>query len=133
MLRMLLVVMVTMLSLGGAMMMHGCSFGCQPTNVSIPVESCGLTKSVVTTVCVGQCYHQDSVLLSSRVWDKQNSCNGDWFYEVAFIDGCPLAVTYPVARKCECTVCNPGNTYCGPFPGDMPSCPSLIYLTQFGQ
>lgn len=36
---------------------HGCSFDCRLTNISILVESCGLTERVSTTICEGQCYH----------------------------------------------------------------------------
>lgn len=54
--RMQLVVMAAVLALAGAG--QGCSFGCQPTSISIPVESCGRTEFVNTSVCAGQCYHE---------------------------------------------------------------------------
>lgn len=53
--RMQLVVMAAVLAL--ARVGHGCSYDCRPTNISIPVESCGLTELIYTTICAGQCYH----------------------------------------------------------------------------
>ncbi|KAK2853719.1 hypothetical protein Q5P01_006380 [Channa striata] len=118
--RMQLVVMAAVLALAGAG--QGCSFGCHPTNISIPVDSCGITEYIFTTICAGQCYHEDPIYIGHHDWTEQKICNGDWSYEVKHIHGCPLAVTYPVARNCECTACNAGNTHCGRFPGDIPSC-----------
>ncbi|XP_069383195.1 follitropin subunit beta isoform X2 [Paralichthys olivaceus] len=115
-----LVVMAAVLAVAGAG--QGCSFDCRPTNISIPVESCGSTEYISTTVCAGQCYYEDPVYISETGPAKQRICNGDWSYEAKHINGCPVAVTYPVARHCHCTVCNPGNTDCGRFPGDIPSC-----------
>nr|AQS95492.1 Fsh beta subunit [Scatophagus argus]ARB50522.1 follicle stimulating hormone [Scatophagus argus] len=116
-----LVVMAALLALVEAG--RGCSFGCHPTNISIPVESCGIAELVHTTICAGQCYHEDPVYIGHDDWAEQKICNGDWSYEVKHIKGCPVGVTYPVARNCECTACNTGNTFCGRFPGDVPSCP----------
>uniref|UniRef100_A0A4W6ETB8 Glycoprotein hormone subunit beta domain-containing protein n=2 Tax=Lates calcarifer TaxID=8187 RepID=A0A4W6ETB8_LATCA len=118
--RMQLVVMAAVLAVAGAG--QGCSFGCHLTNISIPVESCGGTEFVYTTICAGQCYHEDPVYIGHDDWAEQRVCNGDWSYEVTHIKGCPVGVTYPVARNCECTVCNAGNTYCGRFPGDISTC-----------
>ncbi|XP_042274126.1 gonadotropin subunit beta-1 isoform X1 [Thunnus maccoyii] len=118
--RMQLVVMAAVLALAGAG--QGCSYGCHPKNISISVESCGITEFILTTICEGQCYLEDPVYISH---DEQKICNGDWSYEVKHIEGCPVGVTYPVARNCECTTCNTGNTYCGRLPGYVPSCPSF--------
>ncbi|KAM8763405.1 follitropin subunit beta [Acanthopagrus schlegelii] len=115
-----LVVMAAVVLLTGTG--QSCRFGCHPTNISMPVESCGGTEFIDTTICAGQCYHEDPVYLSHHDWAEQRTCNGDWSYEVKHIDGCPLAVTYPVARNCECTVCNTGNTDCGLFLGNIPKC-----------
>ena len=65
---------------------------------------------------------QDPLFDSPEHRPKQQSCNGDWSYEVTHFPGCPVGVTYPVARNCQCTSCDPGNTYCGRFPGDVSSC-----------
>uniref|UniRef100_A0A4W6ES21 Glycoprotein hormone subunit beta domain-containing protein n=1 Tax=Lates calcarifer TaxID=8187 RepID=A0A4W6ES21_LATCA len=65
---------------------------------------------------------RDPVYIGHDDWAEQRVCNGDWSYEVTHIKGCPVGVTYPVARNCECTVCNAGNTYCGRFPGDISTC-----------
>uniref|UniRef100_A0A3Q3VPS6 Glycoprotein hormone subunit beta domain-containing protein n=1 Tax=Mola mola TaxID=94237 RepID=A0A3Q3VPS6_MOLML len=108
---------------------QGCSFGCHPTNVSILVEGCGLTELVYTTVCAGQCYHEDPVYMGSDDWAEQKVCNGDWTYEVKHIKGCPEAVSYPMARNCQCTACNSGSTYCGRFPGDVPNMGGLMTLS----
>lgn len=54
-LRMRLVVMAAVLATVRAG--HGCSLDCRPTNVSMSVESCGLTELIHTTVCAGQCHH----------------------------------------------------------------------------
>nr|prf gonadotropin:SUBUNIT=beta:ISOTYPE=I [Morone saxatilis] len=118
-----LVVMVAVLALAGAG--QGCSFGCHPTNISIQVESCGLTEVIYTTICEGQCYHEDLVYISHYERPEQRICTGDWSYEVKHIKGCPVGVTYPVARNCECTTCNTENTACGRFPEDIPSCLSF--------
>ncbi|KAM4602531.1 gonadotropin subunit beta-1-like [Polymixia lowei] len=115
-----LVVMAALLALAEAGQV--CSFGCRPTNVSITVESCGRKESVDTTICAGQCYQQDPVYLGQDDWPKQETCNGEWSYEVKHIEGCPVGITYPVAKDCMCTTCETGNTYCGRFPGDMPNC-----------
>ncbi|XP_059210377.1 gonadotropin subunit beta-1-like [Centropristis striata] len=118
-----LVVMAAMLALAGAG--RSCSFGCHLTNARIPVESCGRTEFIHTTICVGQCYNEDPVYIGNDDWPEQRTCNGDWTYEVKHIKGCPVGVTYPVARSCECTACDTGNTYCGRFHGDISSCLSL--------
>ncbi|XP_034437100.1 follitropin subunit beta [Hippoglossus hippoglossus] len=121
-----LVVMATVLAaVAGAG--QGCSFDCRPTNVRIPVESCGSTEYIDTTVCAGQCYNKDPVYISKEGPDKQNSCNGDWSYEVKHINGCPVAVTYPVARHCHCSICNLDDTDCSPFPGDIPGCLTTLH------
>ncbi|XP_061830831.1 gonadotropin subunit beta-1 [Nerophis lumbriciformis] len=106
-----LVVMATVLALAGAM--QTCSLDCNPRNVSIAVESCGKTKFVLTTICEGQCYNKDSVYEVPVDVSKQNVCNGDWSYEVKHFEGCPVAVTYPVAKNCACTTCNHDDTDCG--------------------
>ncbi|KAM9825333.1 gonadotropin subunit beta-1-like [Syngnathus typhle] len=53
-----LVVMATVLALALAGTAKHCSLGCTPRNVTIPVESCGRTEYVDTTVCEGQCYNE---------------------------------------------------------------------------
>ncbi|XP_073320838.1 gonadotropin subunit beta-1-like [Pagrus major] len=116
-----LVVMAAVLVLAGAG--QGCRFGCLPISVSMPVESCGSNEFIHTTICAGQCYNEDPVYISHHDWAEQRTCNGDWSYEVKHIDGCPVAITYPVARSCECTVCDTGNMDCGRFPGNIPKCP----------
>ncbi|XP_076589281.1 follitropin subunit beta [Chaetodon auriga] len=118
-----LVVMAAVLALAGAG--QDCSIGCRPTNISIPVESCGSTEFVYTTICAGHCYLEDPVYMGHHDWPEQKICNGDWSYEVKYIKGCPVGVTYPVARTCQCTACNGEDTYCGRFPGLVPSCPSF--------
>lgn len=67
--RMQLVVMAAVLVLAGAG--QGCSFGCHPMNISIPVESCGSTEFIFTTICAGLCYHEvklKSLNLASSVF-----------------------------------------------------------------
>lgn len=51
-----LVVMAAVLAVAGAW--QGCDFDCHQTNISIPVESCGNTEFIETTICAGQCYHE---------------------------------------------------------------------------
>ncbi|XP_029984533.1 follitropin subunit beta [Sphaeramia orbicularis] len=118
-----LVVMATMLAVAGAG--HDCGIGCHPTNISIPVESCGSVELIYTTICAGQCFHKDPVYIGLHDWPEQKTCNGDWSYEVKHIRGCPIGVTYPVARSCQCSACNTGNTFCGPLAGDVQSCMSF--------
>nr|XP_057925771.1 gonadotropin subunit beta-1-like [Doryrhamphus excisus] len=114
-----LVVMAAVLALADAR--QSCSFGCKPRNVNISVESCGKMESVFTTICEGQCYHEDPVYMS---WyqTKQNVCIGDWSYEVKHFKDCPVGVTYPVAKNCKCTTCNEDHTDCGRVPWVIPSC-----------
>ncbi|XP_076012083.1 gonadotropin subunit beta-1-like [Genypterus blacodes] len=119
-----LVIMAAMLALTEA---GGCSFGCHPTNISIDVESCGTIEPVYTTICAGHCYHRDWVYIGADDWGEQKICNGDWSYEVKYIKGCPEAVTYPVARNCMCSRCDPGSTDCGRFPRNIPSCLSSVH------
>nr|BAU22084.1 follicle-stimulating hormone beta subunit [Epinephelus akaara] len=118
-----LVVMAAVLALAGAG--PGCHSDCHLTSISIPVESCGHTEYIYTTICEGQCYHKDPVYIGPDDWAEQKVCNGDWTYEVKHFQGCPVGVTYPVARNCKRTACNAGNTYCGRFPGDISSCLSF--------
>ncbi|XP_028999362.1 gonadotropin subunit beta-1-like isoform X2 [Betta splendens] len=118
--RMQLVVMATVLA--AAVAGQGCRFGCRPTNISFPVDSCGVTEFIYTTICAGHCYHEDPVYISHDDWAEQSVCSGEWAYEVKQLQGCPLAVTYPVARSCECSACNAANTHCGHFHGYVPSC-----------
>nr|AXL27969.1 follicle-stimulating hormone beta subunit [Bostrychus sinensis] len=116
-----LVVVATVLALVGAE--HRCGpTQCRPMNMSMEVESCGIRDEVHTTVCVGHCYHEDPVYHSYVGWPEQKVCGGDWHYEVKFIQDCPIAVTYPVARSCACDACNTGYTDCGRFGHDLPSC-----------
>lgn len=74
-----------------------------------------------------RCPRQAPVYSSHQPPPDQNTCNGDWSYEVTHIDGCPEAVTYPVARDCKCQVCNPEepSMHCGYHPVYNPSCPSM--------
>ncbi|XP_075934816.1 gonadotropin subunit beta-1-like [Anarhichas minor] len=118
-----LVFMAAVLALARAGVGQSCSSSCHLTNRRISVESCGRTESILTTMCEGQCFRKDPVYISLARPTDQETCNGDWSYEVVHIDGCPEGVTYPVARNCKCTVCNRDeNTYCGTFPGDVSSC-----------
>ncbi|XP_028258044.1 gonadotropin subunit beta-1-like [Parambassis ranga] len=118
--RMQLVVMAAVLALAGAD--PRCSPGCHPNNVTIAVESCGMKEQVYTTICEGQCHHQEINYDYHEEDTPQSICNGDWFYEVKYIAGCPVGATYPVARNCKCTRCNEEDTYCGHFPEDILSC-----------
>nr|ANJ46815.1 follicle stimulating hormone beta subunit [Rachycentron canadum] len=118
-----LVVMAAVLAMAGAG--QGCSFDCRLTSVNISVEGCAGPESVHTTICAGQCYHEDPVYISDYDWTEQRTCNGDWSYEVKHIPGCPVGVTYPVARNCKCAVCNKEHMFCGRFLEDIPSCPSF--------
>ncbi|KAM3625109.1 uncharacterized protein V6R79_006934 [Siganus canaliculatus] len=115
-----LVVMATVLALLGAR--QGSSYSCHPVNISIPVESCGNIECISTTICAGQCYHEDPVYIGNDDWAEQKVCSGEWSYETKHFEGCPVPVTYPVARNCKCAACNAGNTYCGRFTGRMPTC-----------
>uniref|UniRef100_A0A8C7X608 Uncharacterized protein n=1 Tax=Oryzias sinensis TaxID=183150 RepID=A0A8C7X608_9TELE len=54
--RMQLVVMAAALVLAEVGQVS--SFSCHPKNVSIPVESCGISGCVHTTICAGWCYHE---------------------------------------------------------------------------
>ncbi|XP_068428981.1 gonadotropin subunit beta-1-like [Clinocottus analis] len=121
-----LVVMAAVLVLALAGAGHGCSFRCRLTNVRLPMESCGRTEYIHTTICAGQCENQDSVFISKINSPEQNMCIGDWDYEVKHINGCPEGVTYPVATKCDCKSCDPDeNTDCARFNGDASSCLSF--------
>uniref|UniRef100_UPI0037E7D0E4 gonadotropin subunit beta-1-like n=1 Tax=Semicossyphus pulcher TaxID=241346 RepID=UPI0037E7D0E4 len=115
-----LVVMAAVMAVAGAR--QGCSSGCHLTDIAIQVESCGRTELVYTTVCAGQCYNKDPVFIGDDDRPEQKVCSGNWTYEVKQIPGCPVSITYPVATHCECTACNAGNTHCGRFTGDAPSC-----------
>ncbi|XP_068166454.1 gonadotropin subunit beta-1-like [Antennarius striatus] len=118
--RMQLVVMAAVLLL--VRTGHSCILGCHPTNVSILVESCGIIESVHTTMCAGHCYLEYPVYIGHGDRAEQSICNGEWSYEVKHIKGCPVSVTYPVAKHCSCTTCNEGNTDCGRLLEDIPSC-----------
>ncbi|XP_056268874.1 gonadotropin subunit beta-1-like [Pseudoliparis swirei] len=116
-----LVVMAAVLALAGAG--PGCSFSCRPTDVNITVESCGRTGSILTTICAGQCNNEDLVYISDTQTYEQEMCIGVWANEVKHIDGCPEGVTYPVAKNCNCEVCDPNkNTDCTRFTGKASSC-----------
>ncbi|XP_049574457.1 follitropin subunit beta [Syngnathus scovelli] len=117
-----LVVMATVLALALAGTAKHCSLGCTPRNITIPVESCGRTEYVNTIICEGQCYNEDPVYLSPVKETKQKVCDGNWSYEVKYIRGCSVGVTYPVAKSCQCTSCNEDYTDCGRVPWVMPSC-----------
>ncbi|XP_077419553.1 gonadotropin subunit beta-1-like [Vanacampus margaritifer] len=107
-----LVVMATVLALAGAS--KHCSSGCSLKNVSIPVESCGITEWVYTTICEGYCYNEDPVYMSPGKRAEQKVCNDKWTtYEVKYISGCPEGVSYPVAKDCKCNSCDEDNTDCG--------------------
>ncbi|XP_071345402.1 gonadotropin subunit beta-1-like [Trachinotus anak] len=118
-----LVVMAAVLAVAGAV--QSCSLGCHLTNVNISVGSCAGPEIVHTTMCTGQCYQEDPVYISSYDRPEQKTCNGDWYYEVKHIPGCPEGVIYPVARNCECAVCNKDHMFCGRFLGDVPRCQSF--------
>ncbi|KAM8894441.1 gonadotropin subunit beta-1-like isoform 2-T2 [Spinachia spinachia] len=122
-----LVVMAAMLALAAAAAEgEGCLSGCRMTSSSMDVEACGRKESILTTICSGLCNSTDDVYISWRPPPEQETCNGVWSYEVTHIDGCPEAVTYPVARACDCQVCNPeANTHCGFYSGNKPSCASV--------
>ncbi|XP_069021734.1 gonadotropin subunit beta-1-like [Embiotoca jacksoni] len=114
-----LVVMAAVLALAGAG--QDC-LDCHLTSYTIEVESCGTTEYVNTTVCVGHCYNEDPVYISHHEWPEQKICNGDWSEEVKFIEGCPEAVKYPVARNCNCIACNTEKMHCGRDPAHIPNC-----------
>uniref|UniRef100_A0A3B3UQ06 Gonadotropin subunit beta-1-like n=2 Tax=Poecilia latipinna TaxID=48699 RepID=A0A3B3UQ06_9TELE len=114
--RMQLVVFVVVLALG-----KGC-FSCNLKNVSIPMVRCDEKVWINTTICEGLCCSQDPVYRSHLQAPVQKTCNGDWSYKVKHIKGCPGSITYPVATNCYCTTCNTEDTYCGRFPGHIPSC-----------
>nr|AEF32395.2 follicle stimulating hormone beta subunit [Seriola lalandi] len=118
-----LVVMAAVLAMAEAR--QGCSFGCHPTVVNISVESCAGPEVVRSTICAGQCYHEDPVYISDYDWPEQKTCNGDWSFEVKHTPGCPVGISYPVARNCKCAACNEDNMFCGRFLGDIPSCLSF--------
>ncbi|XP_019742116.1 follitropin subunit beta [Hippocampus comes] len=105
-----LVVMTTVLALAGASKL--CSSGCSLQVYTIPVESCNKTEYVDTTLCAGQCYHEDPVYFSATRQTEQNVCNGNWTYKVKHIRGCSVGVSYPVATSCKCTSCNEDYTDC---------------------
>ncbi|KAM9764633.1 gonadotropin subunit beta-1-like [Menidia menidia] len=115
--RMRLVVVATVLAM--ATVGGGCRCDCYPKAVSIPVESCGSTRLVPTTVCEGLCFHKDSVLVSPENPPEQKICTGDWFYEVKHFEDCDVAVSYPVARSCTCASCNTLSTDCGRVQRDV--------------
>ncbi|XP_006793877.1 follitropin subunit beta [Neolamprologus brichardi] len=114
-----LVVMAAVLALAGAE--QDCSSGCRPKNISLPVDTCGTTEFVDTTICEGQCFQKDPNFVHTDDGPKQKTCNGEWSYEVKYTEQCPRGFIYPVARKCECTACN-ANTDCGTLSGYIPSC-----------
>ncbi|TNN44506.1 Gonadotropin subunit beta-1 [Liparis tanakae] len=69
---------------------------------------------------------QDLVYVSDTQTYEQETCMGVWAYEVKHIDGCPEGVTYPVAKNCNCDVCDPNkNTDCNRFTGKASSCLSI--------
>lgn len=51
-----LVVMAAVLALAGAE--QDCSSGCRPKNISLPVDTCGTTEFIDTTICEGQCFQK---------------------------------------------------------------------------
>ncbi|KAM4592377.1 gonadotropin subunit beta-1-like [Odontesthes bonariensis] len=112
-----LVVIAAVLAL--AEMEQGCHLDCYPKNVSIPVESCGTTEFIHTTICEGLCFNKDSVFISPAGHPEQKICIGDWYYEVKYTEGCPVGVTYPVARNCKCGLCNTVYTDCGRLQSDI--------------
>jgi len=66
---------------------------------------------------------QDLVYISDTQTYEQEMCIGVWANEVKHIDGCPEGVTYPVAKNCNCEVCDPNkNTDCTRFTGKASSC-----------
>ncbi|KAG7242639.1 hypothetical protein INR49_020012 [Caranx melampygus] len=117
-----LVVMAAVLAVAGAG--RRCSSNCNLTNAMIEVESCIGIVEVQTTICQGQCYQEDLVYISNYDWPEQETCNGEWSYEVKHIPECPVGITYPVARSCTCAVCNKDHMFCGRYLEDMPRCPS---------
>ncbi|AWP01222.1 Follicle-stimulating hormone beta subunit isoform 3 [Scophthalmus maximus] len=104
--RMQLVVMAAVLAMAGTG--QGCSLGCKLANITLRVESCGVTE--------------DPNYIGNGDMDEQKICNGDWSYEAKHINGCPVAARYPVASNCRCTTCDEDSTYCGRTPRYMPSC-----------
>ncbi|XP_074522166.1 gonadotropin subunit beta-1-like [Halichoeres trimaculatus] len=116
----LLVVMAAVLAVGGAR--QRCNSSCHLTKIAIQVESCGRMESIITTVCAGQCFTTDQNYIGHDDMTAQVVCNGNWTYEVKEIPGCPVSITYPVATNCRCTACNSGDTHCGRYIGDSPSC-----------
>ncbi|XP_010781038.1 gonadotropin subunit beta-1-like [Notothenia coriiceps] len=125
-----LVVMAAVLALAGAG--QPCRSRCYPTTVPITVRGCGIKKEINTTICVGQCPNEDSFLPERYVGPvyrrKQETCNGDWSYEVTHIDGCAEPVSYPVASKCYCKGCVEDYTSCKRYNEDLNSCLSNLDL-----
>ncbi|AWP01221.1 Follicle-stimulating hormone beta subunit isoform 2 [Scophthalmus maximus] len=115
-----LVVMAAVLAMAGTG--QGCSLGCKLANITLRVESCGVTEVIETTECSGLCHNQDPNYIGNGDMDEQKICNGDWSYEAKHINGCPVAARYPVASNCRCTTCDEDSTYCGRTPRYMPSC-----------
>uniref|UniRef100_A0AAX7UQ84 Glycoprotein hormone subunit beta domain-containing protein n=1 Tax=Astatotilapia calliptera TaxID=8154 RepID=A0AAX7UQ84_ASTCA len=74
-----LVVMAAVLALAGAE--QDCSSGCRPKNISLPVDTCGTTEFVDTTICEGQCFQKDPNYVHTDDGPKQKTCNGEWSYE----------------------------------------------------
>ncbi|XP_020773120.2 gonadotropin subunit beta-1-like [Boleophthalmus pectinirostris] len=95
---------------------------CRPVNDRIEVESCGIREKVVTTICAGNCYHQDPVYEDYLNVPKQNVCVGDWRYETHVIEGCPVPVTFPRAHSCSCGHCASQYVDCESFSQNLPAC-----------
>ncbi|XP_033847744.1 gonadotropin subunit beta-1-like [Periophthalmus magnuspinnatus] len=116
---MVLVVMATGTALVGA----ECGLiQCRPVNVSMEVESCGIREEVLTTICAGNCYHQDPVYMDYLNSPEQRVCVGDWHYDKHLIQNCPVPVTFPRAHSCSCGPCATQYVDCEHFSHDLPSC-----------
>ncbi|KAF0042878.1 hypothetical protein F2P81_004215 [Scophthalmus maximus] len=99
--RMQLVVMAAVLAMAGTG--QGCSLGCKLANITLRVESCGVTEVIETTECSGLCHNQDPNYIGNGDMDEQKICNGDWSYEAKHINGCPVAASGSLearARSC---------------------------------
>nr|AQU42662.1 follicle-stimulating hormone beta subunit [Merluccius merluccius] len=121
-----LVVMAALLAMtvGG----QGCRFVCRPVNFTINATVCDKHRSIVTTICEGQCFQMDPIYKLYR--PQQKTCNGDWSYETKHFEDCPVGFSYPVARSCNCAMCQGGNTQCEMFLDEVPTCHPLANLIQ---
>uniref|UniRef100_A0A3B4X1G2 Glycoprotein hormone subunit beta domain-containing protein n=1 Tax=Seriola lalandi dorsalis TaxID=1841481 RepID=A0A3B4X1G2_SERLL len=95
-----------------------CKVHCEPKITIYNDHSftcCFETELIVFVSCPAD--EQDPVYISDYDWPEQKTCNGDWSFEVKHTPGCPVGISYPVARNCKCAACNEDNMFCGRFLG----------------